>query len=280
MYASFSPGDLGIDLPFPEAAELAAECGFEGISIDQAYLDERGPGEYREVLSARDLRPGTLGLPVSIDAEKSEYQRQLDALEKTAERAATVGCTRCSTYIMSFSDDRPFEENFEFHRRRLDGVAEILADHGIDLGLEFLGPETLRDGHEYEFIHTARGMLELCDVIDPDAVGLLLDSWHWYTAGESLETLHALDADDVVDVHVNDAPSGVPVDELPDTVRHLPGETGVIDIESFLQHLADIGYEGPVSAEPFSERVESMPPEDAAAETVKSMETVRQRAGI
>lgn len=280
MYTCFSPGDLGIDLPFPEAAQLGSDCGFEGIQVDLSYLTEHGPEEYRGVLSTHGFRPGTLALPVDIDAGEREYERQLDALADAAERAAAIGCTRCSTYVMSFSDERPFEENFEFHRRRLAGAAEILADHSIDLGLEFLGPETLRDGHEYEFVHTAEGMLELCDAIDPDSTGLLLDSWHWYTSGASLETLHALDADDIVDVHVNDAPSGVPLEQLEDTVRRLPGETGVIDIESFLQHLADVGYDGPVSAEPFSERVEAMPADEAAAETRESMQTVWDRAGL
>lgn len=66
-----------------------------------------------------------------------------------------MGCTRCSTYILSLSDERAFEDNFAFHRERLSSVVDILADAGIDLGLEFLGPKTLQDGHEHEFIHTA-----------------------------------------------------------------------------------------------------------------------------
>lgn len=280
MYTCFGPGDLGIDLPFPDAARLASECGFEGIQVDLDYLNEHGPDRYRDVLSANGLRTGTLALPLSVDAEATEYERGLAALEGNVERAAAIGCTRSSTYLLSFSDERPFDENFEFHRRRLEEATAILADHDIELGLEFLGPETLRDGHEYDFIHTAEGMLELCDAIDPDTAGLLLDSWHWYTAGESLGTLLGLEADDIVDVHLNDAPRGAPVDELVDTVRCLPGETGVIDVDPFLQHLAAVGYEGPVTAEPFSERVEGMPPEEAAAETMRSMETVWDRAGL
>ena len=108
-----------------------------------------------------------------------------------AEAARQVGCTRASTYIFSWSDDRDFEANFSFHRERLARPAAILAEHGVRLRLEFLGPKTLRDGHPYAFIHTVKGMLELCDAVGPN-VGLLLDAWHWYTAGHDPADLELL----------------------------------------------------------------------------------------
>ena len=64
-------------------------------------------------------------------------------------------------------------------------------------------------------------------------------------------TLKALTPAQVVYVHVNDAPAGVPIDEQMDGVRALPGETGVIDIAGFLKALQGIGYDGPVTPEPF-----------------------------
>ncbi|QLH80770.1 sugar phosphate isomerase/epimerase family protein [Halosimplex pelagicum] len=279
MYTSFDPDAVGVDRPFPEAAALAAETGFDAVQVDLGYLREHGPENYRAVLDDHDLRAGSAALPVDATGDAETYESDLDALPEVAEAAAAVGCTRMSTYIMSFSDERPFEENVAFHRDRLERVAELLADHGIDLGLEFLGPETLREGHEYDFISTAGGMLDLCSAVG-DNTGLLLDSWHWHTAGGSTEALDALDADDVVDVHVNDAPEGLALDEYVDTERALPGATGVIDIETFLSHLDSVGYDGPVMAEPFSDELEAMADEDAARETARSLEVVFERAGI
>ena len=80
-------------------------------------------------------------------------------------------------------------------------------------------------------------------------------------------------------MHVNDAP-GLPVEAQVDHVRAMPGETGVIDIAAFLGALAEIGYDGPVMAEPFSERVGGLPPAEACAETVASLRKVRDRAGL
>lgn len=83
-------------------------------------------------------------------------------------------------------------------------------------------------------------MLELCDTVGAN-VGLLLDAWHWYTSGNDKADLELLTAKDVVDVHVNDAPAGVPIDEQVDGVRCLPGETGVIDLNTFFRCLAARG---------------------------------------
>jgi len=43
-----------------------------------------------------------------------------------------------------------------------------------------------------------------------------------------------------------------------DSVRALPGETGVIDIAGFLQALHAIGYSGPVTPEPFKKELGGM----------------------
>jgi sugar phosphate isomerase/epimerase len=279
MYTSFGPHAAGVDRPFPEAAALAAETGFDAVQVDLGYLREHGADDYRAVLDEHGLRTGSANLPVDATGDAETYESGLDALPDVAEAAAAVGCTRMSTYIMSFSDERPFEENFAFHRDRLEPVAGVLGDHGIDLGLEFLGPERLRAGHEYEFISTADGMLDLCEAVGDNA-GLLLDSWHWHTAGGSVDALEALDADDVVDVHVNDAPEGPAMDEYVDTERAMPGATGVIDIETFLSHLDAVGYDGPVMAEPFSDELEAMDDEDTARETVESLRRVFDRAGL
>ena len=59
-------------------------------------------------------------------------------------------------------------------------------------------------------------------------------------------------ASNVIDVHINDAPAGLSIDEQVDNVRTLPGETGVIPMTLFLQALVKMGYEGPVTPEPFS----------------------------
>jgi sugar phosphate isomerase/epimerase len=182
--------------------------------------------------------------------------------------------------VLSFSDDRPFDENFKWHADRFRPIAKILRDYGCSLGLEFLGPKTIRQGHKYDFVHTAGGMLELCDAIGTGNVGLLLDSWHWYTAHGTIDELLKLKPGNVTYVHINDAPKGVPIDEQIDNVRRLPGETGVIDLVGFLKALNEIGYEGPVTPEPFSDKVKGLQPDEAAGMTIDLLNEVWAKAEV
>ncbi len=64
---------------------------------------------------------------------------------------------------------------------------------------------------------------------------------------------------------MNEAPKGIPVDQQVDNRRGLPGATGVIDLKTFLGAMVQIGYDGPVLCEPFSQEPRQMPPEQALA---------------
>ncbi|MFO7902355.1 MAG: hypothetical protein R6U98_06835, partial [Pirellulaceae bacterium] len=64
---------------------------------------------------------------------------------------------------------------------------------------------------------------------------------------------------------------GLARDEQMDLQRELPAATGVIDIQTFLQALIEIGYDGPVRAEPFNKELNAMESEAAGAATANAM---------
>jgi len=109
---------------------------------------------------------------------------------------------------------------------------------------------------------------------------LLLDAWHWYTAQSTLSDLAQLYPEDIVYVHVNDAPSGIDVEDQIDNVRCLPAETGVISLAEFFEILAQVGYDGPVTVEPFSQKLREMEPEQALQATIDSLDIVWEQAGL
>ena len=149
-------------------------------------------------------------------------------------------------------------QNFDRHKKRLGEAAKVLADYGIRLGLEFVGPRTSRARSRFAFICTQTEMMELVGAIGRPSVGLLLDSWHWYTSHGTVEELLELSNKDVVHVHVNDAPADVAVDRQIDSRRRLPTTTGVIDLKGFINALVKIGYDGPVECEPFDRELREM----------------------
>jgi sugar phosphate isomerase/epimerase len=125
-------------------------------------------------------------------------------------------------------------------------------------------------------------MLDMAEQIGPNT-GLLLDAWHLYTSGGTLADLATLAPAQIVLVHINDAPKGVPVDTLMDNARHLPLETGGIDLAGFMRALARIGYDGPVVTEPFNAPLNALAaqdPEAAARQVSQAMSRLWAISGL
>ena len=150
---------------------------------------------------------------------------------------------------------------FDEHVRRINAVTAILDDFGIALALEYVSPLSRRASYTHHFIHDMQGMLALCVALDSPHAGLLLDSFHWHCAGETVGDIEALPAERIVVVHLNDAPN-LPREEQTVGERTLPGATGVIDLAGFLGALRTIGYDGPVTCEPMAKAISALPRKD------------------
>lgn len=279
MYPNLNCGAIGVQATLPQAIDYARRYGFGGIdfSITEARdlaQAQGGAGYVRDLFASAGVRPGSFGFPVEFRKDEAIWAEGIAALPALAKLAVEIGCDRTATWLIPCDNERDFGANFKFHVDRLQPAARILADHGIRLGLEFIGPRTLRVSRTYRFIYTMEGMLALGAAMGTGNVGLLLDIWHLYTSYGLIKQVRELRNQDVVVVHINDAPAGLDVDEQIDNQRALPGETGVLDIGGFLDALAAIGYDGPVTPEPFSRRVREMAPEDAVAATAAAVRSV------
>lgn len=273
MYTSLNPRMLQLSLSMDETLGAAREYGFEGVEIDIPGVIDTPPDTLRERIQSAGLRAGGWSLPFDFAADEAGYRDGLQRLATYAKLAAPLDARRCVRWIRPYSDELSWSENWTLHRERLRGVAALLAEYGCRLGLEFVGPLTSRQGHRYPFIHTAEQMLDLCREIGPNA-GLLLDSWHWYTSGGTAAELAALNNDDVVLVHVNDAPAGLARDEQIDRERLLPGASGVIDIRAFMRELRRMNYDGPVVVEPFDDSLASLAPSARLEATAGALRAV------
>ena len=284
MFKSLTAGALGVRGSIEELIGYAKRAGFQGVDVNiqeiASLVDARGAAQVKNLFAEAGLRIGAWGLPINWRGDAAEYDADLARLPRFAVAGAAVGATRVAQWLPSASDDRKFGDNFRWHIERFKPIAEILDAHGCRLGLEFIGPRTLRVEKPYGFIHSMDGMLGLAHAIGTGNVGLLLDCWHWYTGLGTASDLMALTAEDVVHVHVNDAPAGVDVADQIDNRRALPGETGIIDLVGFLKALQKIGYDGPVSPEPFSQSVREMAAQDAVQTTHDALDTAWKAADL
>jgi sugar phosphate isomerase/epimerase len=267
MYSALSPGCVHVSVnSLPQRIAAAKKYGFAGVQIDVFEIADLIEATSAEAVKSQfedaNIIAAGWGLPTDFRGSEENWQRDLKALGRLAKAAASVDCLRCFTWISPASNDRDLETNRKFHVERLTPVVEILGEHGHRFGMEFIGPKTIRDKNKFEFIYTMPDMLELAKSIGPNA-GLLVDAWHLYTSHGEMSHIEYLEEADVVYVHVNDAPKGIPIDEQIDNRRDLPGATGVIDIAGFMGALKKIGYSGPVVAEPFKEDLKGLPDDDA-----------------
>ena len=270
MIPTLSPGAINVSpQTLDDAIRMASDHEFGGLEFSPKSVLDHGLGSAKVTFEISRVSPIVFGLPVDWRGAEDRWLNDVEELPRLAAAAQALGCTRTATWVMPCSNDREKEENLEFHVTRFTPVAKVLADYGISLGLEFIGPKTLRDSQKYPFIWTMEDMLDLGTEIGPN-VGLLLDSFHWYTSGGTLEALRKVAPERIVYVHINDAREGRSPEEQIDGERDLPGNTGVIDLKGFLGTLKEAGYDGPVAVEPFLLSLKDLADDDARLALVRS----------
>jgi sugar phosphate isomerase/epimerase len=274
FYKNLGQGHISVKANQRQALEYAVKYGFDSITPNLGEFENKSNAEIREwvaTMKGKSIRYGTSVLPVEFRRDEDRFQKDLTRLPKRASVLKQLGVKRMATWITPGHRELTYLQNFEQCKRRFREVAKVLRDNDIQLGLEFVGPRTSRARYRFPFICTQHGMMELAEAIGTGNVGLLLDSWHWYTSHGTVEELLQLSNKDVIHIHVNDAPSGIPVDEQIDSRRRLPVTTGVIDMKGFINAMVKIGYDGPVECEPFDQELRKMEDNAALQKTIESL---------
>jgi len=275
-----SPGLIGVRANLSESIDLAVQFGFEAIEPVAGELGSMSGDAVKQLgdrMAARNLVWGATSIDSPFGRSDGDFKGLLDKLPEMAAVLQRAGARRVGTWITPGDRQLTYLENFRRHVRRVQEIARILGDRGLSFGLEYVGPRTSWSRSRFPFIHTLREMRELIAETRCSNVGLLLDSWHWYTAGETPADLKALGNADIVAVHLNDAPSGIPTDQQVDNRRTLPAATGVIDIGAFLGALLAVGYDGPVAAEPFDASLRDLPRDQAVGRTSEAIKKALKR---
>lgn len=273
MYATLASGAIGVAASdLDSSIANAARHHFRGLEINIAQvaesIDLNGIDLTVAKFEAAGVLPAVFG-PPDFRGSQESWVDGLSRLPRLAAAAKAVGCHRAATWIMPCSNERAFDANMRFHIERLKPIANLLGENGISFGLEFVGPKTLRDSQKYPFVHTMEAMLEMGHKVGPN-MGLLLDSFHWYTSHGTVHELRQVPREKIVYVHLNDGSSGREADEQIDGERDLPGATGVIDLTAFIHTLKELHYDGPCAVEPFKASLKELSDDEARLQAVKS----------
>jgi sugar phosphate isomerase/epimerase len=281
MLNTLLAGSIGIQgLSLEEQIKLAAAAGFDAVNFSvsevKALADANGGIDYvKDLFTSNGIKPGGWGVPVNI-GDDTKRPAQLAELPELASLAVALGAPGGTSGIMPGNNEREYDAEYAFWLERYRPVAESLKSVGASIGIEFIAPKTLRNRFKYEFIYDMPRMLAFGKDVGTGNVGVLFDVWHHYTAHGTIEDLDLLTKEDVILVHVNDAPKGLEIDEQEDLSRTLPLETGVIPAVEYLRKLKAIGYSGPVGAEPFSQRINDLAAKDPLAAAKETAEATRK----
>jgi sugar phosphate isomerase/epimerase len=276
VYLSLNSVLVGGRVHWPEFARLAAKVGYPGVDVDLAAAMKAGLPATNDLLDELKLKPAAANLPVEFRKDDAAFRQDLEKLGDAASFSAAIGCPRMVTWIMP-SSKTPKAELRALYLKRFSACADVLARSHVRLGLEFLGPLHLRQAEPYEFIWRMPEMLAFARECGSN-VGLLLDVWHWHHAGATTADIVKAGKAAIVHVHFSDAPKKPPA-EIRDNERLMPGE-GVIDLNSFLMALHEIGYQDALSVEVFGRGLNNMTPEAAARLGLETSLTVMKKAGV
>ena len=267
-------GRVGIEANQSQLIDLASANGFtavEPLEWDLKKMDQKALDAIQEKRNSTKLEWSAAGLPVEFRKSEEKFKEDLKNLAEIAKILQSVGVTRVGTWIMPCHESLTYRANFRSHVDRLKETAKVLEQHGLKLGLEYVGTKSLRMSKRFSFVHTMQETKELIAEIGLSNVGFILDSWHWTMAGENGDDIRSLTNEQVVAVDLNDAPAGIELDQQIDNVRELPMATGVINCSEFLKALVDIQYDGPARAEPFNKTLNAMDNEGAVKATAEAM---------
>lgn len=262
MLKSLNGGAIHVSIPTLERGlELCKLGGFDSLAMSPNLVEARDPDEVNDLLDGAGVAPGAWGVPFNWRGSAEDHANGLEKFHSQAAFMAEVGVTRCATWILPGSNEMNFDEFGAFHVERLTPIAKVLAENGMTFGMEFIGPKTLRDSFRFPWVYTMHEMLKVGAEIGPN-VGVLLDLWHLITSGGTPSDVLGVSPEKIALVHINDAPAGIPLDELADNKRALPGSTGVLPLKEFIANLRQIGYQGPVEAEPFDDSLKLLASEE------------------
>mgnify|MGYP000890746140 CR=1 FL=1 len=289
LYSSFNARALGLDLAVEETIDLASAVGFDGVDLMVRDIvgSGRDPRALRRRLDDAGLRSGAFPLPIDWrQVPEPLFRRALGDLPRFAETAAIMGLTRTGTWVEpeapalpGLDDEISLAVTFDQHLQRLGQMATVLDRWGVRLGLEVIGVANSRPGRGPAFI-TGLGSPRLKDLLTRlrercPLVGILVDAWHLYAAGETIDTALGWGTDAVVWVHVADLPAGSRPDRsaMIDNQRGWPGDHGAIDGRTLLRRLAESGYDGPVTVEPMGQG-QALGPTGAATKALESLRLI------
>ncbi|WP_319437475.1 sugar phosphate isomerase/epimerase family protein [Mycobacterium sp. RTGN5] len=254
-------------VPIEERVAAVAEAGYSGMGlvVDDlvAIRDTIGFDELRKLIDDNGLTHVEIELIERWWIPRGQPGHTYDARDVLFEAADGLE----PKFIKIGSELGPRTTDIGVLIAPLRQLADQAADHGTKIAIETM---------PFSIITTVPMGAELVTAAGHSGVGLLIDAWHVFRAGTSMDELaEALAPAMIFGVELNDAAPEVIGELFEDTLqRRLFCGEGCFDLPGLIAVLRDKGFDGPWGIEILSRTYRKLPPREGlklAAETTRAL---------
>lgn len=228
--------------------KVAKEAEFEAIELRtekvQEILKRKDETALSAIIRSTGLEVVSLNALEAFSLDERESAKMMD---QAKEMMRICDIIDCKTIIAISALKLPGMRDQEIvarTRSALEKLVQLGSEHGIGICFEFLGFES-------RTVRTLEESWHIVKELTSSRVNLVIDTFHFYVGGSSLNSLEQIPLDRLSIVHINDVQQKPP-SQLRDGDRVLPGE-GVMNLKPLIDRLRTRGYTGPLSVELFRE---------------------------
>lgn len=247
----------------PDKLRAIAAAGFDGVEIFENDLTfyPGSPQEIRQLCA--DLGLAILLFQPFRDFEGGPRERLAQNLARAARKFALMQQLGCDRMLVCSNVSPECSEDFTTQVSDLRALAELASQYGITLGYEALAWG--------RHVSLWREAWQRVKAVDHPALGIVLDSFHILSRGDTLDGLSDVPPEKIVFVQLADAPL-LKMDVL-SWSRHFrcfPGQ-GELDLATFTRQLSSHGYRGAWSLEIFNDGFRAAPAGPTARDAYRSL---------
>jgi 2-keto-myo-inositol isomerase len=257
--------DLETDLRAAQAA------GFEFLEIWAAKLREflktKSTSDLKDLFKQHNLQPLSINSIEHITfRDTPSYNSIKQQCQELSSIAAEIGCP-CIVVVPGRlpGNGASRSEVITESVHVLNELCNIAEQHDVSLAFEFLGQTDCS-------VPTLDLANEIVRTTGRKNLGLVIDSFHFYAGGSSIEMIDALEPRLLSIFHINDA-EDLPKDQLEDRHRLFPG-LGILPLSEIIGAFRRIGYDHVASVEIFRPEYWAMDPFAVAQESRVATERV------
>jgi 2-keto-myo-inositol isomerase len=228
--------------------EAAKAAGFDYLEIWaaklRAFLKEKTTAELRDLFTGAHIPPLSINSIEHITFRDAQaYEGIKQECEELSSIAAAIGCGCIVVVPGPLPKGGATRETVVAESVKvLTELCDIAAKHDVTLAFEFLGQPDCS-------VPTLDLAAAIVREVGREDLGIVIDSFHFYAGGSTVDMIEALDPKLIRIFHINDA-EDLPREQLEDRHRLLPG-LGILPLRELVSAFRRIGYDKVASVEIF-----------------------------